>query len=144
MPNIDVVRSVCRLLDELRPVPIAAGPRERLITYVTDRPGHDRRYAIDARKIAGELGWTPAESFASGIAKTVRWYLANEDWVRNVQSGAYREWVEKNYGDRKKWDHSRLQVSSSGRRPWAGGWRTSHWACLPALRQEPWESVAGW
>jgi dTDP-glucose 4,6-dehydratase len=71
------------------------------ITYVTDRPGHDRRYAIDARKIERELGWKPAETFATGIRKTVQWYLENQDWVSNVQSGAYREWVEKNYGERQ-------------------------------------------
>ena len=95
MPNIEVVRTVCRLLDEMRPDP--AGPRERLIGYVADRPGHDRRYAIDARKIAGELGWQPAETFTTGIAKTVRWYLDHQDWVGRVQSGAYREWIARNY-----------------------------------------------
>jgi dTDP-glucose 4,6-dehydratase len=95
MPNIEVVRTVCRLLDEMRPDP--AGPRERLIDYVADRPGHDRRYAIDARKIAGELGWQPAETFATGIEKTVRWYLDHQDWVGRVQSGAYREWIARNY-----------------------------------------------
>jgi len=99
--NLDIVHTVCGLLDELRPRPDGR-PYCQQITYVADRPGHDRRYAIDARRIERDLGWKPAESFASGIAKTVRWYLANEDWVRNVQSGAYREWVEKNYGDRKK------------------------------------------
>ena len=67
------------------------------ITYVTDRPGHDRRYAIDERKLERELGWKPAETFESGIRKTVEWYLANQDWVSNVTSGAYREWVEKQY-----------------------------------------------
>ncbi|MFT4173360.1 MAG: dTDP-glucose 4,6-dehydratase [Rhodocyclaceae bacterium] len=94
-PNIDIVRTVCALLDELKPD--AAGPYSRLITYVTDRPGHDRRYAIDARKIERELGWRPAETFQSGIRKTVQWYLDNQAWVRDVQSGAYREWVERNY-----------------------------------------------
>jgi dTDP-glucose 4,6-dehydratase len=98
MPNIEIVRTICALLDELRPDP--AGPHERLITYVQDRPGHDRRYAIDARKIERELGWRPAETFASGIRKTVIWYLANQDWVANVQSGAYREWIAANYGAR--------------------------------------------
>ena len=98
MPNIEVVRTVCRLLDEMRPDP--AGPRERLITYVTDRPGHDRRYAIDARKIDRELGWQPAETFGSGIAKTVRWYLDHQDWVAHVQSGAYKEWIAANYNAR--------------------------------------------
>jgi len=94
--NIDIVKTVCALLDELRPDP--AGPYARLITYVTDRPGHDRRYAIDARKIERELGWRPAETFETGIRKTVQWYLSNEDWVARVQSGAYREWVSKQYG----------------------------------------------
>ena len=95
MANIDIVHTVCALLDELRPDP--AGPYARLITHVTDRPGHDRRYAIDARKIERELGWRPAETFATGIRKTVAWYLANAEWVRNVQSGAYRAWVAKQY-----------------------------------------------
>ncbi len=95
MPNIEVVRSVCRLLDRLRPDP--AGPRERLLRFVTDRPGHDRRYAIDARKIGRELGWRPSETFESGIAKTVAWYLEHQDWVARVQSGAYREWLATNY-----------------------------------------------
>ena len=99
MPNLDIVHTVCALLDELRPDP--AGPHARLITYVADRPGHDRRYAIDARKIERELGWRPAETFATGIRKTVEWYLANQDWVAHVQSGSYREWVERNYGERR-------------------------------------------
>ena len=95
MPNIDIVRTICALLDELRPDP--AGPHERLITYVQDRPGHDRRYAIDARKIERELGWRPAETFASGIRKTVQWYLSNQAWVAHVQSGAYRDWIATHY-----------------------------------------------
>ena len=94
--NIDIVKTVCALLDELRPDP--AGPYSRLITYVADRPGHDRRYAIDARKIERELGWRPAETFATGIRKTVQRYLANAEWVKNVQSGAYRDWVSQQYG----------------------------------------------
>ncbi|KAA0254461.1 dTDP-glucose 4,6-dehydratase [Acidobacteria bacterium ACD] len=98
MPNLVIVRTICGLLDEL--VPDAAGPRERLITFVKDRPGHDRRYAIDARKVERELGWRPAETFETGIRKTVRWYLDHQDWVADVQSGAYRDWVEKNYGER--------------------------------------------
>ena len=99
-PNLDIVHTVCALLDELSPR--ADGrPYRQQITYVTDRPGHDRRYAIDARKIEQELGWKPAETFATGIRKTVQWYLENQDWVGNVQSGAYREWVEKNYGERQ-------------------------------------------
>jgi len=93
--NIDIVRGICRLLDELRPDP--AGPRERLITFVKDRPGHDRRYAIDAAKIERELGWRPKETFETGLRKTVQWYLANGDWVQGVQSGAYRDWINKQY-----------------------------------------------
>ncbi len=97
--NIDIVRRVCALLDELRPDP--AGPRERLITHVADRPGHDRRYAIDARHIERELGWRPRETFDSGLRRTVQWYLEHEDWVREVQSGAYREWMRAQYGQRE-------------------------------------------
>ena len=95
-PNIEIVNTVCALLDELRPRADGKSYREQ-ISYVTDRPGHDRRYAIDARKLERELGWKPAETFDTGIRKTVEWYLANGEWVRNVQSGAYREWVEKQY-----------------------------------------------
>ncbi|TCS38388.1 dTDP-glucose 4,6-dehydratase [Paucimonas lemoignei] len=99
MPNIEIVRRVCTLLDELRPR--ADGkPYSEQITYVADRPGHDRRYAIDASKIEHELGWRPAETFDTGIRKTVQWYLDNPEWVANVQSGAYRDWVETNYADR--------------------------------------------
>ena len=98
MPNIEVVRTVCALLDEMRPDP--QGPRERLIAYVKDRPGHDRRYAIDARKIAGELAWQPAETFATGLRKTVRWYLENQPWVGRVLSGEYKEWISANYAAR--------------------------------------------
>ena len=97
-PNVDIVHTLCALLDELRPDP--EGSYSRLITYVADRPGHDRRYAIDARKIERELGWRPAETFDTGIRKTVEWYLANPGWVANVQSGAYREWVDRNYAQR--------------------------------------------
>ena len=95
--NIDIVKTVCALLDELRPG--SEGPYSRLITYVTDRPGHDRRYAIDARKIERELGWRPAETFETGIRKTVQWYLDHPEWVARVQSGAYRDWVSKQYGE---------------------------------------------
>jgi dTDP-glucose 4,6-dehydratase len=98
MTNQTIVHTVCALLDELRPS--AQGPYQRLITHVKDRPGHDRRYAIDARKIEQELGWRPAETFASGIRKTVQWYLANEAWVANVQSGGYRNWLNTNYAAR--------------------------------------------
>ncbi|MGA7339616.1 MAG: dTDP-glucose 4,6-dehydratase [Terracidiphilus sp.] len=94
--NIDVVRTICDLVDEMRPEPPAA-PRTRLITFVEDRPGHDRRYAIDARKIAHKLGWKPAEGFESGLRKTVRWYLENGKWIDSVRTGAYREWIAKNY-----------------------------------------------
>ena len=96
--NIDIVNIVCALLDEMRPD--AAGPYARLITYVKDRPGHDRRYAIDARKVERELGWRPAETFATGIRKTVRWYLEHTDWVANVQSGGHRDWLAANYAAR--------------------------------------------
>jgi dTDP-glucose 4,6-dehydratase len=96
--NIEIVKTICALLDELKPDP--AGSYSRLITYVKDRPGHDRRYAIDARKIERELGWRPAETFETGIRKTVRWYLDNTDWVRAVQSGSYRDWVATNYAAR--------------------------------------------
>ncbi|WP_310385016.1 dTDP-glucose 4,6-dehydratase [Roseateles sp.] len=95
MTNLDIVHTVCALLDELRPD--AGGSYKRLITYVKDRPGHDRRYAIDARKIERELGWRPAETFATGIRKTVQWYLDHPDWVARVQSGAYRDWVAQQY-----------------------------------------------
>jgi dTDP-glucose 4,6-dehydratase len=96
MPNIEIVRTVCRLLDELRPREDGK-PYAEQISYVQDRPGHDRRYAIDARKIERELGWKPAETFASGIRKTVEWYLANPQWVADVQTGAYRDWVQTQY-----------------------------------------------
>jgi len=95
-PNIEIVQTVCALLDELRPK--VDGTRYATqITYVTDRPGHDRRYAIDARKLERELGWKPAETFETGIRKTVQWYLDHPEWVANVQSGAYREWLSQQY-----------------------------------------------
>ena len=97
--NIDVVRTVCALLDELRPRADGKSYQDQ-ITFVADRPGHDRRYATDARKLENELGWTPAETFETGIRKTVRWYLDNQGWVEAVQTGAYRDWVEQNYGRR--------------------------------------------
>ncbi len=124
-PNIEIVHTICDILDELKPVsgewavesrkwevgsggeslplPTAHSPLttyRSLITYVADRPGHDRRYAIDASKIEHELGWKPAETFETGIRKTVQWYLDNQSWVSNVQSGAYQTWVEKNYQGR--------------------------------------------
>ena len=94
--NIDIVHTVCALLDELRPRQDGKKYSDQ-ITFVKDRPGHDRRYAIDARKIESQLGWKPAETFATGIRKTVLWYLDNPEWVTNVQSGAYRDWVSKQY-----------------------------------------------
>jgi len=96
MPNIDIVHTLCHLLDELRPKTDSSSYQSQ-ITYVTDRPGHDRRYAIDARKLESELGWKPAETFETGIRKTVAWYLANADWVANVQNGNYLEWTTKQY-----------------------------------------------
>ena len=95
--NLAIVHTICDLLDELQPRPDGQSYRAQ-ITHVADRPGHDRRYAIDARKIERELGWRPAETFETGIRKTVAWYLANADWVRSVQSGAYRDWVAAQYG----------------------------------------------
>lgn len=94
--NIEIVKTVCALLDELRPRNDGKSYAEQ-ITYVTDRPGHDRRYAIDARKLERELGWKPAETFETGIRKTVQWYLDNPQWVQNVQCGSYRDWVQKQY-----------------------------------------------
>ena len=96
-PNLDVVNTICQLLDQMRPRSDGLSYATQ-ITYVTDRPGHDRRYAIDARKIERELGWRPAESFETGIHKTIAWYLDNADWVANVTSGAYRQWVDQHYG----------------------------------------------
>jgi dTDP-glucose 4,6-dehydratase len=95
MTNREIVRAICALLDELRPDP--AGRHERLVTHVSDRPGHDRRYAIDARKIERELGWRPTETFDTGIRKTVRWYLDQAKWVAHVQSGEYLAWIDRHY-----------------------------------------------
>jgi dTDP-glucose 4,6-dehydratase len=96
--NIDVVKQLCAIVAQ------ETGTREAellgLVTYVKDRPGHDLRYAIDASKIERELGWKPQETFASGMRKTVRWYLDNPDWVASVRTGEYRQWIEQNYGDR--------------------------------------------
>ncbi|MFZ9890082.1 MAG: dTDP-glucose 4,6-dehydratase, partial [Myxococcota bacterium] len=98
-PNIEIVRTICALLDELRPRDDGHAYAE-LITYVKDRPGHDRRYAIDATKVERELGWRPTETFETGIRKTVGWYLENAAWVDEVRSGAYREWLATNYEGR--------------------------------------------
>lgn len=97
--NIEIVHALCALLDERRPRSDGRSYREQ-ITHVADRPGHDRRYAIDARKIERELGWKPQETFATGLEKTVDWVLTHPEWIARVQSGAYREWVETNYGGR--------------------------------------------
>ncbi len=96
--NLEVVDTLCALLDELKPK--ATGSYRDQITFVKDRPGHDRRYAIDARKLESELGWLPAETFETGLRKTVDWYLNNQDWVLDVTSGEYRKWVETNYAQR--------------------------------------------
>lgn len=98
--NLDVVKTICSILDELSPRADGCGYAEQ-ITYVADRPGHDRRYAIDASKLERELGWKPEETFESGIRKTVQWYLAHQEWVANVTSGSYRDWVGQNYGERQ-------------------------------------------
>jgi dTDP-glucose 4,6-dehydratase len=98
MANLEVVHTLCDMLDQLRPKD--QGSYRDQITFVKDRPGHDRRYAIDARKLERELGWKPAETFQSGIAKTVQWYLDNQAWVADVQSGAYLKWLETNYNER--------------------------------------------
>jgi dTDP-glucose 4,6-dehydratase len=97
--NLDVVHTLCDILDELRPNAAGASYRSQ-VRFVVDRPGHDRRYAIDARKIERELGWKPAETFETGIRKTVQWYLDNPQWVREVESGEYRQWIDKNYSGR--------------------------------------------
>ncbi len=95
--NLDVVHTLCDILDQERPK--AVGSYREQITFVKDRPGHDQRYAIDARKLAGELGWQPTENFPSGIRKTVRWYLEQTEWVQHIVNGSYRDWVEQHYGD---------------------------------------------
>ena len=94
--NLDVVHTVCNILDELQPDSLLT-PHASLLTFVKDRPGHDRRYAIDARKIERELGWRPAETFETGMRKTVRWYLEHARWIQNVTSGEYRSWIAKQY-----------------------------------------------
>jgi dTDP-glucose 4,6-dehydratase len=99
MTNLEVVHTLCDILDELRPKADGASYRS-LVRFVQDRPGHDRRYAIDARKIGREPGWKPAETFGTGIRKTVQWYLDNQEWMREVKSGEYLKWIDKNYGGR--------------------------------------------
>jgi len=101
MANLDIVHTLCALLDEASPRADGQSYREQ-IAFVTDRPGHDRRYAIDASKIGQELGWKPKETFETGIRKTIQWYLANPEWVEHVQSGAYRDWLETNYAGRSQ------------------------------------------
>jgi dTDP-glucose 4,6-dehydratase len=108
--NLEVVTTLCALLDELVPES-KFKPHLQLVKYVTDRPGHDRRYAIDARKLEGELGWHAQESFETGLRKTVQWYLANAAWVNDVTSGAYQQWVAKNYGNRESGEASREIVA---------------------------------
>ena len=95
--NITIVKTICAILDEVKPHP--DGSYADLITFVKDRPGHDRRYAIDSTKLQTQLGWRPQECFETGIRKTVEWYLSHQTWVKNVQSGAYREWTAKQYGN---------------------------------------------
>jgi dTDP-glucose 4,6-dehydratase len=97
--NLEVVRTICAVLDAARP--LAAGSYAGLIKFVEDRPGHDRRYAIDATKIERELGWRPVETFDTGLGQTVRWYLEHMDWVEEVASGAYQQWIDQNYGERR-------------------------------------------
>ena len=99
MRNLDVVHLVCDLLDGLRPRADGASYRQQ-IRFVTDRPGHDRRYAIDSRKLQQALGWQPAQTFASGLRRTVAWYLEHADWIAGVTSGAYRQWTDLNYAQR--------------------------------------------
>lgn len=99
--NLEVVRTICALLDELVP-DSPYRPHAQLITYVKDRPGHDRRYAIDARKIERELGWKPEESFETGMRKTVQWYLSNKEWIASATGASYQKWVMKNYNDRNR------------------------------------------
>lgn len=96
-PNVEIVQMICDLVDEMSPR--LNSPRRSLITFVKDRPGHDRRYAMNAEKIQRELGWKPKETFESGIRKTVRWYLEHDEWVRDVTSGSYRQWITTHYGD---------------------------------------------
>ncbi len=97
--NLEVVHAICAILDDLHP---QGAPHTQLITYVADRPGHDKRYAIDASKIANDLGWKPQETFETGLRKTIEWYLSNDSWIKGVTSGEYLKWMQQNYSDRKK------------------------------------------
>ncbi len=97
--NLEVVHALCATLDRLHPN-VAMGSYKSLIQFVEDRPGHDRRYAIDARKIRSELNWSPVETFESGLEKTIQWYLHHPEWTQRITSGAYREWIVKNYAER--------------------------------------------
>ena len=101
--NLEVVNTICAILDELRPIasPPSAARHASLITFVKDRPGHDRRYAMDTRKIETALGWKPVESFESGIRKTIKWRLDHPEWVKNITSGGYKSWIETNYLNRE-------------------------------------------
>lgn len=111
--NLEVVQTICALLDELKP---GAQPYAQQIRFVQDRPGHDRRYAIDARKISGELGWMPAETFETGLRHTVEWYLSNAQWISHVTSGAYQHWMEQNYGGRQSaTSHGSLDTQEAAR-----------------------------
>ncbi len=112
--NLEVVTGLCGLLDEMAPES-SVRPHARLIEYVEDRPGHDRRYAIDARKLESELGWRPEESFETGLRRTVAWYLSNSAWVESVTSGAYRQWMETNYTDRGTQQRSTQQAGEGSR-----------------------------
>jgi dTDP-glucose 4,6-dehydratase len=95
--NIEVVRSICAIMDELRP---HGAPHAKLITYVPDRPGHDRRYAIDSSRILRTVGWRARHAFSSSLREVASWYLEHSDWVDSVRTGAYRQWMDKNYGSR--------------------------------------------
>lgn len=100
MTNLEIVDTICQILDELQPSP--EGSYKRLISFIKDRPGHDRRYAINAQKIEKELGWKPTETFATGIRKTVQWYLTNRQWLDDLISGHYREWLQKQYSEQQE------------------------------------------
>jgi dTDP-D-glucose 4,6-dehydratase len=97
MENILIVQMICDILDEIKP-PADGKPRRNLITFVKDRPGHDKRYAIDFSKLNSELGWSPKESFNSGLRKTIKWYLNQKKWLENIKTGAYQKWIEEQYG----------------------------------------------